>query len=624
MKSTSQEEWMKIVQTFSKAIYSSLAKEKNIMIRELMTIFNDFDEKLNRTLKNNAMKQEMLEKGRDLLKKQTVTLEDAKRKSDIIKIAEQNTNPINNEKLASQILALEKEIKRYTPNYQTSKIDKSKNCLYLIDTKLKRLEDLSYTLLKRSVVVDEGNEVTDQINSEFGSILGLLQSYHTLTEENEMLKQQERNIGLDSLSKRRPFSQLTTLCVQTLSILFQNDLKSHEYAASKLRLKFEDCDSKDFDELSQDKSFLMNKNDLESMKKQLEEINQEISDRSDEVRKITAQVDTAMAPLIKNRMSTKTLTVDKLSAMCEHLISQLSVNRKKNEQLNNDIEAISKQILQIEEEKNNYAKQYINLFAPIFQLLDAHDAIYANMYGNKQRAKTLQAICSAFGLDLFYQRQTYKDAIIPKQVMSRLNTSPTTPKIISPQVSTNLLSMKQSGKSKVLIKPSTSVRQKMVKIPQQKSTLSIRLGSQFLSNSIEEVPSAPPELLPDVTDQSGNPEEKKQINEEKKPKQNVVDKFINFFLLTDIHKLASHLDSKIPDTSEAIKEFRTNSLQEIHKTAEESMKQYLQETSAQLQQIRQLSQLILVKEKASISTQIDPIPFVDVETMTEQHKKGKK
>lgn len=610
MKASSQEEWMKIVQTFSKAIYSSLSKEKNIMIRELMNIFNDFDEKLNKTLRNNSMKEEILTKSKELLRRQTELLEDSIRKDGIIKIAKQNTTRSFNDKLARQIEALEQEIKRYTPNYQTSKIDKNKNCLYLIDTKLKTLEDLNYTLLKRSVVVDEGNEVTDQINSEFGSIPGLLQAFHKLTEENEMLKRQEMDIGIDNYSKRRPFSQLTTLCAQTLSILFQNDLKNNEYIARTLNLNFEDENAKDFDEITGDSSFIMNKNDLQSMKMQLEEIQNEIKERQDEIKKITAQVDTSFVST-RNKISSKSLTVDKLSAMCEHLINQLSVKRKINESLNTDIEKISQQILAIEEEKVELGKKYVNMFKPIFDLLDKHDSVYANMYANRKIAKTLQSVCAAFGLDLFYQKSTFKNTIMSKFEAPPLTIIP--PKIISPQ-SSSFLMAKPSPKTKVLIKPSPSMRKPGGKIASQKSLSSIRnFGMVLAPPPPEELPSAPPEL---------NSEEK--TVQKTVRKQNELEKFVNFFLLTDCHKLACQIDDGVPDTSEAIKEYRIKAFAEIHRTADEAMRNYIEGTTSKLQTIRQCAQLILVKEKASISTQIDPIPFIDIETMTDPPKKGKR
>ena len=140
----------------------------------------------------------------------------------------------NKDQMILSIQEIEDCIKRFgslsSPNLlsQTQSLKNDIGLLKMRDMTFKRLEELAYTLKKRSFVVDESEDLSLTVAAEFGDLNGLIQKHEELQKENIQLKTEEISFLNDKIVKRRNLSTLSSSSLSNITIELQNMLNEQE------------------------------------------------------------------------------------------------------------------------------------------------------------------------------------------------------------------------------------------------------------------------------------------------------------------------------------------------------------------------------------------------------------
>lgn len=120
---------------------------------------------------------------------------------------------------------------------QISSLKQDFGLLKMRDLTFKRLEELAYTLKKRSFVVDDSEDLSLTVATEYGDLRGLLLKYDELMEENIKLKKEEIAFLNDKIVKRRNLSKLSPSSLTNLGIELQNMLQTQKSLGESFLIK---------------------------------------------------------------------------------------------------------------------------------------------------------------------------------------------------------------------------------------------------------------------------------------------------------------------------------------------------------------------------------------------------
>lgn len=137
---------------------------------------------------------------------------------------------------------------------QVESLDRSQDFghLKLRDLTFKRLEELTCSLKKRSFIVDESEDLSLTVASEFGSLNGLIETHNRLQEENIQLKSEESVFIDDTIVKRRNLNAISTSLLSDLIVSMQEELKMQNKVGESITLKpFEKDEYPPFDDYCQ-------------------------------------------------------------------------------------------------------------------------------------------------------------------------------------------------------------------------------------------------------------------------------------------------------------------------------------------------------------------------------------
>ncbi|KAK8885060.1 hypothetical protein M9Y10_044188 [Tritrichomonas musculus] len=111
---------------------------------------------------------------------------------------------------------------------QVSSLKHDFGLLKMRDLTFKRLEELAYTLKKRSFVVDDSEDLSLTVATEYGDLNGLLKKHEELMKENIQLKKEEIAFLNDKIVKRRNLSKLSLSSLSNIAIELQNMLQAQD------------------------------------------------------------------------------------------------------------------------------------------------------------------------------------------------------------------------------------------------------------------------------------------------------------------------------------------------------------------------------------------------------------
>ncbi|OHS97930.1 hypothetical protein TRFO_35770 [Tritrichomonas foetus] len=138
------------------------------------------------------------------------------------------------ESMYETIRAIEEDIQKVgplsSPNLlnQVSSLKNDFGLLKMRDLTFKRLEELAYTLKKRSFVVDDSEDLSLTVAEEYGNLNGLIQKHEELLKENMQLRSEEIAFFNDKIVKRRNLSTISSATLSNIAIELQNMLKAQE------------------------------------------------------------------------------------------------------------------------------------------------------------------------------------------------------------------------------------------------------------------------------------------------------------------------------------------------------------------------------------------------------------
>lgn len=158
--------------------------------------------------------------------------------------------PTENDRLKAitAVKDIEAEIQKLGPLASQSVVDDITetnffSMLKLRDITFKRLEELSYSMKKRSFIVDESEDVSLQITNEYGSLQGLLDIHEKLSQENQVLRSEELSLMSDSLVKRRSTSLISLSWLSNIILSLQTELSAQKQVGSTLLIQPESTKS---------------------------------------------------------------------------------------------------------------------------------------------------------------------------------------------------------------------------------------------------------------------------------------------------------------------------------------------------------------------------------------------
>ena len=120
---------------------------------------------------------------------------------------------------------------------QVSSLKRDFGLLKMRDLTFKRLEELAYTLKKRSFVVDDSEDLSLTVASEYGDLHGLLLKHEELKKENDQLKIEEIAFLNDKIVKRRNLSKLSQSSLNNLAVELQNMLQTQKSLGESFLVK---------------------------------------------------------------------------------------------------------------------------------------------------------------------------------------------------------------------------------------------------------------------------------------------------------------------------------------------------------------------------------------------------
>ena len=223
-----QQQALSLVQ---KAITATTTHEKNKLIDEMRHVWRLQENCANQLSHCNAKMSENLAKLKDKEGNSINNFQTLDTNTSFIAHYQQRPPTLDDKsELIKKIQETEEEIKKFgtlsAPNLleQVSNLSNDYGLLKLRDVNFKRLEELAYTLKKRSFHVDDSEDLSLQINQEYGSINGLLEKYEELRTENLKLRAEEISFFNDQFVKRRNLSAVTLSTVSNMAVELQNML----------------------------------------------------------------------------------------------------------------------------------------------------------------------------------------------------------------------------------------------------------------------------------------------------------------------------------------------------------------------------------------------------------------
>ena len=642
-----KEDVQKFCTLFSRATFSQLAREKNMLIREIQNCYNELDQKFNNQISINQSKSEELGRLTDNYNDISAKLADTKYKKAIIKEISTKSNHDYDDYLRASIKKLDDEITHYDEEYMRAENSDKDTTISLIDINLKKLEDLVYALRKRYLIVEQGNEVTDQINADFGSIPNLLETYKRLKAETEKRIDRERQTTGDSIIKRRKMSQVTNTASRNIAIFFQKDLECQTNCQNILKKmekqiplkpipKFDSCliDVKekeeaikhpqiiDFDNLVNDQEFkkFFTDDNTKSMNDILVDIQKSIKEAEEDFNHVN-QANTEARGTGKSGRRGLSIQTDRLEQMRQNLLQRYTSQRDQIDQLTTEIEDLCNQLLKTAEERNNYEIQYSKLFWPTEKLLEQYLECRKDLYLNTNISQLLFYISSTFALEIQYHARNllrdYHQTLHHQRSREIFE-------LKSPQ--THLGSKLQKTMStRRIVKPIQSgspLAKNRSKTKERFNSSALGVPSPTASPAIERKDNVSnPLITPPLSPQLSLVEKERRCLLEDMKALNSDEELYYFFATRYLGHIGGYLFDQKVDLTPLIQESRIDILSSIEKIAKECLDEQKAYRNSKIGQLRQLTNFILVKEKESIEIQTEKLPLREVEVMTDPPKK---
>jgi len=428
---------------FKRAIYCSLSREKNNMIIELQKMFLENEDRLSKQIIANNDKQQFLNEYISRYNDLRKDLDIASTKRKTYDLLIQRSESANLAHLTQKIMENESIISKYgvlCNPHTINRLSKSKESSFvqfmrIIELNFQRFEESVYALQKRSFIIEQNQEFNVIVSQEFGSLTGLVDNYQRLNKENILLKQKEMEISGDVFSKRRNLKELPLQTIREIILFYQNELMTIE-RIQRLSSKPETknilkknmtlgksfnsilCNILDFDDFCRDINFSMKPNPPRSpnAEKSLTHSSLNFSELSIEDARTSIQFDCQVA---QEDMKKLTLslnefwmqdvqieenpvnTLARLETIKTQLLNKIRDAQIQLEHKNKENSKLYDQLHSMSNEKSYFSLEYHQMYQPYSRLHHSHCQLTKLFYQNDSISKSIFAISSSFGTDLF-------------------------------------------------------------------------------------------------------------------------------------------------------------------------------------------------------------------------------
>ena len=388
------EEFARIGALFNRAIATSSMREKDAGLNELKATSVEQVQTLENQIKYNE--------------KKTIELAELQEKFDVLQ-AEYDKMVMNKrllEKLMERDLEIDqkktmKEIQKFEdviqsygklerPNLMKEALDSPDNKgILLYDVMNQRIEECIYALRKRILEVDKNQAFSAKITSEFGSTFGLIDTYDQLTQENKRLKDDEYQVSMDPLSKRRNITQMSNASARDLLAFLQQEYRSEIDSLKILHSHDDNENGKDFDELCKDENFT-EKPPRSIDQKEIKELEEEFSELMKKKNELPEPVFDPTGKF-KGRDG-------KLIELLTFLVKDMHKRNNEIRETTNLIEEKTKELYEMAKSLRYEKLKYYYIFDPYYSLLGSHEQLMHNQQRNLSVLFTLASLSSSFSV----------------------------------------------------------------------------------------------------------------------------------------------------------------------------------------------------------------------------------
>lgn len=568
------------------------------------------------------------------------------------------------DKMIRDIQNIEDDIQKIgpvsSPNLlsQVSSLQKDFGLLKMRDLTFKRLEELAYTLKKRSFVVDDSEDLSLTVASEYGDLHGLLLKYDELMKENIQLKKEEIAFLNDKIVKRRNLSKLSPSTLTNLAIELQNMLQTQKSLGEAFLIKSssilneDGIQRKSFDEachVSSDIKFTRPEFsttiqqdtvkiivEAEDPELQLEVLTDIVQQQRQTIDKLISELEPLRAKNYREIVQTTSQREERFWELQDKFQRQINEIQERIDKTTKECFDLHKNILMVTNQHSFYG-QVLGEWMHLYKDLIADETFLETLESsNIQICNSLSSSSFAFGLNGMFKEsesnqnfsEYLKDAIKSKQ-SQQPNETPGQFKIQPPpplEVSENRRSLENFDQI------STSSSQNFLQTIAQDHDPSNNPLMKMHRTSKTRGKGLAPRRKKSVIPQHGLPllpSENQSVNgddaKNKKPKNPIEkaskDQLLNYLALT--YDILSKISDNPTSFHVDISGKQHYALSTLRNTFFEETKFFEADMRSTLSTLSVASDIILRKPKADEEVFADTQPITETEVQTEEEQKGK-
>jgi hypothetical protein len=270
-KHLEKDEARRLTDLFARATSSSSNREKNLLIDDVQAMFMRQEQLFADALAQNSLKK-LEQLFADVLSSLQKALSDLRSQRravrethGVFELLCSHCSELDRDTMVSSIQRIESDLALHgapesnrdlESGLARADISGDEQTAMLRDVHMQRLEELIHVLQRRLIHVEQNQELTREISSEFGSVLGLVDALHALSDENERLRKGETDFYGDPLVRRLQ-DRMSVHAVRPLVLALQSDLESEaaQRRALEWALPAVACAGRDIDALVPDANF---------------------------------------------------------------------------------------------------------------------------------------------------------------------------------------------------------------------------------------------------------------------------------------------------------------------------------------------------------------------------------
>lgn len=622
-----------IMNLLKTAMNSSTTHEKDKLIHQIKKLYNVENESMAAVEANNEQKSKILEqlqKKVDAVTEQYNTFD-----TNTSFIHELARDPPNmKSELIEQIHEVEQAIIEIKPLAspkslaQVTQLSPEQDLFQLKtrDLLFTRLEELTYALKKRILVVEDSTNSSIAVIEKYGNVSGLINHHNQLLEENEILKYEESYFLYDAMAKRRNLNAISPTLLTNISMVMQDELTElMNYGYNLVKPVHLETNFAPFDEVCDiPRSIEYNQTDFGTNIDQ-ELINLVVQETNPPrllqlMRYVIDQQQTTINKLLYELEPLRSANYKDTSENIERLQKLWTVNERFSNQIreisdsientNNEIRKLNYTIKRLIKQRGYYDEMFCDTQKKLVPLTNETIALTEINNKNKEIFRTLGNICYNFGLSLLNtDSQNYSslkdlilDRIPPPPPVHKVVEPPPPPPPVEEEPEKPANSQHPDDPRKFfMIKPTMSKRP-----PIRRKTLPTAETSQSsLTSSLKELP-----------------ERKKPLSITNSDRVELLD----YIALT--HEITQSVERKEPIFHGELNKNLQECLDSLRSNLTSAKAEFVEEIMTRINSIKECSHAILCRPKTDVETSVCTCPTVEIEIQTEDppdpKAKGKK